>query len=96
MNTEIKITRTNYNVVNQTDNIKIEGEFSYSNFIDSLNCVVYGLESNHLGNISYQEFGDGNTNINYTVPMEYTTETFNLLQTIISEIKTELNKTDNE
>lgn len=91
MNTLIEITSTNYKFENSNEVLRMEGNFVYSTLIESLNCSVYSSnEGNYIGNIYYQEFGDGNTNLNYTVPMEYLIESFNLITTIINDIKQQI------
>lgn len=92
MNTEIKIMNTNYNVSNETELFKINGTCNFSDRIDSLSLEVYTLEGYYVGNVFYQEFGDDNSNVNYTVNKEYVNDIYTLLQEIITDIYAELNK----
>ena len=92
--TEIKIMNTNYNVSNENESFKINGTCIYSDRVDSLSLEVYTLEGYYVGNVFYQELGDENSNVNYTVNKEYVNDVYALLQEIINEIKTELNQTE--
>lgn len=94
MNTEIKIMNTNYNVSNESEPFKVNGTCNFSDRIDSLNLEVYTIEGYYVGNVFYQEFGDNNSNVNYTVNKEYVNDVYTLLQVIITDINTELNKTE--
>lgn len=91
--TEIKIMNTNYNVSKENESFKINGTCIYSDRVDSLSLEVYTLEGYYVGNVFYQELGDENNNVNYTVNKEYVNDVYALLQEIINEIKTELNQT---
>lgn len=92
--TEIKIMNTNYNVSKENESFKINGTCIYSDRVDSLSLEVYTLEGYYVGNVFYQELGDENNNVNYTVNKEYVNDVYALLQEIINEIKTELNQTE--
>ena len=92
--TEIKIMNTNYNVSKENESFKINGTCIYSDRVDSLSLEVYTLEGYYVGNVFYQELGDENNNVNYTVNKEYVNDVYSLLQEIINEIKTELNQTE--
>ena len=92
--TEIKIMNTNYNVSKENESFKINGTCIYSDRVDSLSLEVYTLEGYYVGNVFYQELGDENSNVNYTVNKEYVNDVYALLQEIITEIKTELNQTE--
>lgn len=92
--TEIKIMNTNYNVSKENESFKINGTCIYSDRVDSLSLEVYTLEGYYVGNVFYQELGDKNSNVNYTVNKEYVNDVYALLQEIINEIKTELNQTE--
>lgn len=90
MATLIEKTSTNYNVSNESATLKMNGTCLYSDRIESMNLQVYGVDSNFIGNMFYQEFEDENSTVNYTVPMRYMIDCFNLLQSIINDIKAEL------
>lgn len=92
--TEIKIMNTNYNVSKENESFKINGTCIYSDRVDSLSLEVYTLEGYYVGNVFYQELGDENNNVNYTVNKEYVNDVYALLQEIISDIKSELNQTE--
>ena len=92
--TEIKIMNTNYTVSKENESFKINGTCIYSDRVDSLSLEVYTLEGYYVGNVFYQELGDENNNVNYTVNKEYVNDVYSLLQEIINEIKTELNQTE--
>ncbi len=92
--TEIKIMNTNYNVSKENESFKINGTCIYSDRVDSLSLEVYTLEGYYVGNVFYQELGDENNNVNYTVNKEYVNDVYVLLQEIISDIKSELNQTE--
>ena len=68
--TEIKIMNTNYNVSKENESFKINGTCIYSDRVDSLSLEVYTLEGYYVGNVFYQELGDENNNVNYTVNKE--------------------------
>lgn len=88
--TEIKVLNTNYSISKENESFKINGTCNYSDRIESLNLEVYTLEEYYVGNIFYQEFGDDNSNVNYTVNKEYSSEINLLLQSIIEDINDKL------
>ena len=81
--TEIKVLNTNYSISKENETFKINGTCNYSDRIES-------LEEYYVGNIFYQEFGDDNSNVNYTVNKEYSSEINLLLQSIIEDINDKL------
>ena len=81
--TEIVKVSTNYNVSNESGNLKMGGTFVFTEKIDSMSLTVYsGTE--FIGNVFYSEYEDGT--VSYNVPKQYAVDVFNLLQAIINDV----------
>lgn len=90
--TEIIYLNAIYNVSKETEKFKFNGTCNYSSKIDNLNMEVYTINNDYVGNVYYQEFDDRKGNINYTCNIEYFSEIYNTIQSIIEDINAELKK----
>ena len=85
METVITQISATYNVSNESEKLRMEGQLTYSNKIDSLNLGVHTVDGEYLGSILYQEFDGDNTSMNCSVGMEYMFDAITLLQVIIND-----------
>ena len=92
MSTTINLVSTHFDIQHSTDNLKASGGLNYNEKIDNLSLTLFDLEDNHIGDIYFTEYEDGNSNVNMTTSDENREAAFNILQAIITDIKTELVK----
>ena len=85
MTTVFEQLNATYNVSNENDKLRMNGQLIYSDKIDSLNLGVHTVDGEYLGNISYQEYEADNTSLNCSVGMEYMFDAITLLQVIIND-----------
>lgn len=85
METVFKKINSTYSVSNESEKLRMEGQLTYSNKIDSLNLGVHTVDGEYLGSILYQEFDGDNTSMNCSVGMEYMFDAITLLQVIIND-----------
>lgn len=85
METVITQVSATYNVSNENEKLRMEGQLTYSDKIDNLNLGVHTVDGEYLGNINYSEFQEGNTSLNCSVSMEQMFDTITLLNVIIND-----------
>lgn len=90
MGTEIKRISTSYNVSSNNEELKMNGTFVFSDKVDNLNVHVTDIADNFIGNVSFSEVLEGNSNFNFNVGYEHLFNVVSMVKDMVDKIKSEV------